>query len=345
MIRLFLAILLTLMPLAAEAVITSSAVSPTSKNVAPNVAASFPVIWTNNHTPPAAYTVTSTSITIRLSNLGGPVLGVIQRQLRQSFPAGTSVSQLRENLTIPREYIVRAQKEGEPLHITRIFTDGVQTEDASLLVNVISSAAADFSISALDLSFDDGALVRVAEPGDNITALARLSTIGNGRISAAWQVRPQGSGAFRTLRVVNAQALAGQPLELRSPPLPTERLGENMEVRLHLLDPSVGYAEPTIRLALLSESGLAPLVRVVPGEVKVLTPAANSRLDGSTEIKWERKDSAKAYRIEVLPAGGGRTPIAQQMAQAGSTGALLSALSLSKLKADSRYTVRVIAQE
>lgn len=347
MIRFLFAALLLLLPLTAQATIITASVSPTTKNVSAGVAASFPVTWSVSHSVVAQQLVQSRSITIRLGSGGGPILGTISRSLRKSFTTPTNSSNTQEILTIPREYILRAQKEGQPLHVERILTDDnfLQTEDASLLVSVVSSASADLSISALDLSFDDGALVRVVEPGDSVTALAQLSTSGNGRISAAWQVRPEGNGTFRTLRVVNTQTLAGQTLELRSPPLPTTQMGENLEVRLHLLDPTAGFDEPTIRLALLSADGLAPIVRALPGEVNVLTPAANSRIDGNTEIKWESKDSAKAYRIEVLPAGGGRTPVAQQMAQAGSTGALLSALSLSKLKADGRYTVRVIAQE
>lgn len=339
---LFLLLTVLLLPLPAHAVIITANSSPSTKNVGADAPASFPVIWSTVSAPAASYTVRSEEARVRLGNAGGPVIAVLPRRIAVNIN-GTNAT-LRENVTLSRDLIRRGQDAGG-LYYERIFTDGIQTEDAGVQISIISAATADFGISSIDLNFDDGSVVQVVEPGTSVTALARLGFTGNGRVQAAWQVRPVDGGAFRTLRVVQAQSLGGQALTLRSPQLPTSRDGEQLEVRLHLLKPEAGFVEPVITLG-ITGGGLTPLpLQRVAGEVKVLSPAVFSPLNGGTQISWEASERARAYRIEVLPAGGGRTPLAIQMARKDSTSATLSALSLSKLAPEGRYIIRVIAVE
>jgi hypothetical protein len=331
----------------ANATISSVSVNPSSRNIGANTPAIIPASWTANRAGGVgSVTVSSPSVVIRLGSVNGPILLTTSKSLSktQTIVNNNTPYIFSEAITVPRNVVYTATKAGQPLVIVRIFTDqsdaGVNT--GVMQANISGGNSADFGISQVTLTFDDGSSSCVSKAGKKRTALARINASGTGIIRGAWQVRSGGGlGSFRTLRTVQVSA-SGNTI-IQSPSLPTAAPGERMEVRLAIESPELNFPIPSISCGISGENSVMVNSDKEQQTVKVISPAPNSPINSETEIKWEAVKGAKAYRIEILADENG-TPVAAQLAKPENASAKISPLTLEKLDVNGRYIVRVVAE-
>jgi len=158
---------------------------------------------------------------------------------------------------VPVDIVVRASKEGnDRILYQRTFTDGASAT-GQISLNIVTSGAAGFGISALTLNFGEDRALVVAKRGEKLSAQAVISFTGAGVIKGRWEIagpqpdpdKPQ----WRTLASVG-QALTGvETAGLQSPRLPTDTTGSFL-LRLRIDEPRAGFDLPVIRYSVIERN-------------------------------------------------------------------------------------------
>lgn len=329
----------------AMAIFASGTASPSSVTVAANAPATKPVTWTLNRAGGAGNVTVSSQQADLLLN--GNSIYTINKTLTKTINTNlnNTIFVFSEVLTIPRSVIARVLNSGGTLVVRRTFLEESTafTRDVDVAVNLGSASSADFNVTRIDLAFSDGTNSCQVKSGRPLKAIAKIEASGSGLLRGEWQIRKGGNlGAFRTLRTVQTAITSGNNTTIESPELPLDD-SDRFDVRLVVTSPNIDFTEPMIYCLV---SGKASVLRErgdFGKEAEVISPAPHSPLTDKTIVRWKPVDGAKSYRIEIVIDEKGE-PVASQMAKKDSKQSTLSPLTLEKLRADERYSVRVIAQ-
>lgn len=326
----------------------SGTVSPSSRTVAMNAPAPLFLNWRLARNGAAgSVTVQSAEAVVRLGNSNGPIIHTISKSLSQTKTVTLNIDffTFSESIALPRSVVQRAAKAGTGLVLQRAFTDDnfTTTLTKEVAISVTNSSNADFALTRMDLSFSNGSNSCVAKPGERLTAVATVMTTGSGLLRGAWQIREGGSfSTYRTLRTVQQPVAAGSKTTIESPALPAS--GEKqIDVRLVIESPTPAFEEPTLTCGIGGNVIILKTSRDTSRDAEVLSPTPNSPLGAKTAIRWNAVKGAKAYRIEILPDTDS-APITAQVVKPDKSTATLSPLTLDKLDAKNRYTIRVVAE-
>ncbi|MDP2207027.1 MAG: hypothetical protein Q8K65_12060 [Alphaproteobacteria bacterium] len=250
-----------------------------------------------------------------------------------------------ERLNVPLDIIRQAIAARQPLYYRREFTDDgfISSTPVDVRINIGGGIAGRLTVSRMRLMLEGGQTVCSAAAGDDITAEAYIETEGSGLLRGTWEMRETlPDGNFRTLKTVQIPVTAGRNVTVKSPRLPLSGAGR-VDFRFTVTEPPPAFAAPIVTCLV---AGRHPLLQPdVPAgvPVKVLAPKSFMPLDRNTQVVWQPKEGAKAYRIEVLAEERGQ-PIAAQEMKAEDTSGKLSPLALEKLDPKRRYKIRVLAQ-
>jgi len=252
------------------------------------------------------YTVTSSSGEFVAA---GTVLGTVNAILSGGASATSlvpSTVRFTESVVVPPDVAVKANRLGAAtIAYVRQFSDGGIPVALQSNILIGGSGAAQFGITREALAFDDGAVVRVVQAGDPLSATATINYTGSGTMSALWEVAGPSSTAgqpvFRTLQPVTRGLLTGQPEVVKSVRLPTDSPGYYV-VRLRITDPLPGFDPPALSYYVgdarsTARGGFTIMTLMGPGEGAVF--------DRDTRFAWQPVDGANAYKIELFasPAG------------------------------------------
>ncbi len=244
---------LTLLPALVSAAVTGVSASPASENVAIARSTSIPVNWSVTTNSAGSVTLTSSQGVFR--TIGGTVLGTVSQPLSRTV-SGPTTATIQEAVLVPADIVVRASREGnDRILYQRSFTDGVPAT-GQISLNIVTSGAASFGISALTLNFGEDRALYIAKRGEELVAQSEISFTGTGLLKGAWEIAgPQpnpNKPAWRTLATVNIALTGVESAALKSPPLPTDVSGVFL-VRLRLDSPPMGTALPVIRYSVLDK--------------------------------------------------------------------------------------------
>jgi len=214
--------------------------------------------------------------------------------LRRTVAAGTTVVHITERLRIDRTSARYILESGGGL-FRRTFSDGLTTPViGEVTLEARSTGEGGLSLQNVDVHFDDASLYRVVGAGAALTAVAKVTTTGRGRIEAVWQIQGPSGGGFRTLRRVTASAAGPRVISLESPPLPTDQPGQ-YRLRLALGGDGTGTDDPTITYVVGAGGAVTALA--------LQAPAADAVLSAATRFEWTSVKGAVRYRVEFLAQG------------------------------------------
>lgn len=288
---------------AAQAQIDVTAV-PNSFRVSGVAPTNIVVTWRVVRTATIPATVTSPRAVL---TVGGATVATLGTPLSRAVGIGpVTTSTFTESLLIPHQAVYRAVKSGVPLILSRTFDDGPggelpDTGTATLIPTGPGSEP--FSVSRLDLKFDDQTRVKVTPKGSRLRAIAELNTTGQGVIQAAWEVAlsptTRGAAVFQPLAQVRQPVAGRRRVVITSPPLPTRFEGTSI-VRLRITDPAPAFDEPEIQFFVTPESPLPEDVQ--PRLMLITSPAAGTPLTLTTRFAWRAVPGAHLYKVEVFDA-------------------------------------------
>lgn len=249
-----LAGLLSLLPVLVDAAVTGVSASPASENVAIARSTSIPVNWSVTTNSAGSVTLSSSQGVFRTT--GGTVLGTVSHPMSRTV-SGPTTATIQEAVLVPADIVVRASKEGnDRILYQRTFTDGVPAT-GQISLNIVTSGAASFGISALTLNFGEDRALYVAKRGEELVAHSEINFTGTGILKGAWEIAgPQpnpNKPHWRTLATVNMALTGVDSATLKSPALPTDVTGIFL-VRLRLDSPSMGAALPVIRYSVIDKN-------------------------------------------------------------------------------------------
>lgn len=244
---------LLLLPVLVDAAVTGVSATPASENVAIGRSTSIPVNWSVTTNTAGSVTLSSSQGIFRTT--GGTVLGTVSQPLSRTV-SGPTTATIQEAVLVPADIVVRASKEGnDRILYQRTFTDGVSAT-GQISLNIVTSGAASFGISALTLNFGEDRALYVAKRGEQLVAHTEISFTGTGLFKGAWEITgPQPNPdkpVWRTLATVSAALTGVDSATLKSPPLPTDVSGVFL-VRLRLDSPPMGAALPVIRYSVIEK--------------------------------------------------------------------------------------------
>lgn len=285
----------------------------------------------------------STQVVFRADN--GTVLGSQARTFsRHVTSAGTFV--FTESLRLPASMAYQAYRLGsQGIVIERTFTGGA-TVTGALLLPLSNSPGSGVQVSRIDLVLSNQTRASLVPQGDELHALARISLQGNGWLDVRWEIADaaglQGEPLYRPLRSWRQYVGGALPLELQSPPLPTQRLGRYL-VRLSVHEPLASPQPTPLLYQVMGAPSGADLVLQQPADGTLLGP--------DTPFRWSPVAGASAYLLELLPEFPDpmdRTPdtparSGAALVPADSTELQLSALVRHGLQSGQRYRWRVLA--
>lgn len=349
--------------LSAQAVVGVSTL-PASTNVSLGSPASVTVTWTL--TPNDGLEARSASGSF-LATPTGSTLGTVAQRLAKTVSAIGVTTTITEVVLVPADVIYRAHKLGlSSLVYLRYFEDDGVLPGASayVILNIVSPAAAGFSVSRLALAFDNGAPVRVLGMKESLQAVAEIGFSGSGLVQGVWEIAgpssTSGQPVYRTLNPVRQYLTGGSQQTLRSPNLPTDSSGFYL-VRFRLTDPVPGFEQPVLRY-FVSSGKPGEVLPVVP--IGLVLPAHQSLLAPDDVFAWEPIRGARAYQLEVytaapqagdsLPDLGGEAttkapalphtpPVTGMLVPGSQTKTTLSASARTHLPPGGRYLWRVLA--
>ena len=347
------------------AAITSITVSPGSVNAPLGGSISVAVTW-------SVTTNTGTFVSSpdgTFSTSGGVVLGTVSNPLFKSVSVlpgfGATVS-FTEVVLIPTDVIYRAYKMGLGSFLySRSFTDSTGAPSTqSVTINITSSAVTGFSLTGMSLSFDNGAVVRLLNRKEKLSAQADINFTGNGLLQGVWEVADPASTAgqpvFRPLTSVRQYLVGSDKQTLRSPILPTDLSGLYL-VRLRRTDPVPGFDQPVLRY-FVSSGKPGEVLPIMP--IGLVTPPHQTLLAPDTVFAWEAVRGARAYQVELYaraltsadklpslgddtgtapPALPGTPPVAGMLVAGTQTQTALSVTARSHLQPGRIYLWRVLA--
>lgn len=238
---------------AVVAAVTSVTVTPAAERVAPAHSTSIALSWSVATNTTGAVTVSSAFGQFRTP--AGTTLGTIAQTLAK--PAtGPATLTFAETIAVPTGVIERVRREGYDHFVyRRSFTDGAAAGGEVKLYLATAKSTA-FDVARMKLDLGDGAAARVVVRGETVRAHAALSYTGAGVLRANWEIAgphpDPDKPIWRVLREVMQPVAADNALEIASPVLPTEAGGVYL-VRLHVLEPRVGFGLPVVRYTVRQE--------------------------------------------------------------------------------------------
>lgn len=301
-----LALLFLVAPAEAQTTITVTA-NPAKFQVSATAPTTVSVVWQITRvSPPVPGTSSSPNAQIIV---GGTPVATVGAPLSRTFPgvSFTEVAFLSETVVIPQSAVFRAVKSGAPIVLARTFndTEGVSDTGAATLAPTGPGSEA-FSVSRLDLRFEDQSRVKVLPKNVRLRAIAELSTTGRGLVEAEWQIAPAvttpGTPVFQTLALVRQPVAFGGRLVITSPPLPTRFEGTNL-VRLRITDPRTRFDAPELTYYVTPESPQAD--QQSPRLLLTTAPAPGTPLTLTTRFAWQAVPGAQVYKLQVFPAPPG----------------------------------------
>ena len=208
-----------------RAAVTTVSSTPAARSVPLARASSVSLVWNVTRSTvggTGGTTVSSLSGTFRAGSVTGVVLGTVTRSLSQSRPlTPLTVFSFRESLLVPAEVVFRAHELGaERLFYVRTFDDGTGAATGAIELTVTGGAAGSYGVERLALTFEDGSVIDVVEPGTSLRAVARITFSGSGLLRAVWEVADPaslpGEPVFRPLVTVRRYVTARSSPVLRA---------------------------------------------------------------------------------------------------------------------------------
>jgi hypothetical protein len=244
---------LSLLPTVAGAAVTGVSATPASENVAVSRSTSIPVNWSVTTNSAGSVTLSSAQGVFRTS--GGTLLGTVSQPLARVV-SGPTTATIQEAVLVPADIVVRAVKEGQDrILYQRTFTDGASAT-GQISLNIVTSGAASFGISALSLNFGEDRALHVAKRGEEFSARAEIGFTGTGVLKGAWEVAgPQPNPdkpLWRKLATVNLALTGVESATLTSPRLPSDVTGSFL-VRLRIDEPALGTTPPVVRYSVIDK--------------------------------------------------------------------------------------------
>ncbi len=227
---------------------------------------------------------------------GDQELGVIATPI--TIPLNGMTAMATESLVIPVAVTRRAEEAGySRMTYQRLFSDGSLTLRTSVEIFLATGATADFRITRLQLSFDNGraeTTVRRNQPGLKLMADIRFS--GSGLLQGYWEVDG------RILAQVNQHLVFGTSVTLstpQAPALPTFVEGSH-RVRLVITNPAIDFTLPEAIYFVTSEESMAGILPLRLLEPQHLAQVAYAPIDFS----WEGATRVVRYLIEISEREG-----------------------------------------
>lgn len=192
---------------------------------------------------------------VRATTASGRVLATLPRPLRFAAAGGTT-----EHLTLPAAFVQSLLDRGETevllardLEIRVPGASGDEAQPRVLRRSVRlpwAGLGEDAAIARLALFFEGGEVFRRVPRGAPLTAIAEVTTSGQGPIRGIWEVADPASAlgrpVFRPLRVVAKPASLDGTTRFVLPDLPTDQPGPHV-LRLRLASPRLLGEEPVLR--------------------------------------------------------------------------------------------------
>jgi hypothetical protein len=250
-----------------------------------------------------------------------------------------------ETILIPRAIIQQQLNLGVPGFIlSREFKDsGSGVPNPVVSIRFTGSLGGAFSLSRLELQFDDSSKVRVVEQGTEIHAEAIVDFAGSGLLEAVWEVADPastlGSAIFRQVRIIRVPLTGGRRTVVRSPPLPTVRAGLHI-VRLRVTNSRFAAPDPQLSYSVvISLDPDAALPSIVP-----LSPLANAALLRDTLFAWPPVPGSVAYILEIHSIDDPRATPTDSNAIVADKAAITPVAGVVDLPTDSRAVAGMIVR-
>jgi hypothetical protein len=371
--KFFLAALLVLSPLLAEAALRAAKVQPAQRQLLSSQENSFAVSWQLVATSGYSDGAISTSAQV-INPATGATLLTIGGTLSQG---GGGPFLFSEFVRIPAANVQAWQNSGiRRLLLVRTFSDlsgGGQLRAQQVLILASSGLRAprenrsgELLVQRLSLSFSDNQRVKVVPADTDLLAKVLLAYSGNGLLEGRWQVAEPGSTegkpVYRTLTLVRSYLRDAQQSSINSPPLPTDKAGK-YRVRFCVTNrelipadalvvdagcPLDGLTVETVYEVLgTGELRRGPLIEAGPREGAV---------DAASQFHWQPVAGAVVYQLQLFAADGprgddgavlGESPsfVAGMLLPASVNRSALSPLLRSKLQPGQYYLWRVTAHD
>lgn len=264
---------------------------------------SMTVTWlvTSNPPPGPNYTVSSSSGQFTAPGFTYPINTTISGVHSGPVGAGPVTVIITEVVSIPQDLTVLATRAGSSsLSYSRTFSDSLSTGAIAANVQIGGSGSAQFGISRMALTFDDGAIVRIVPLKSRLSASADVSYNGSGMFSGYWEVADPGSTSgtpiFWQLQSVS-QGLGGTGrVTMTSQDLPTDIPGLHM-VRLRTTDPLPSFDPPILSYYVGDPKPGSPFAFM---PMTVMYPPSKAYVDAATQFSWQPVNGARAYKIEIF---------------------------------------------
>ena len=235
------------------AAVTGVSATPASENVAIARSTSIPVNWSVTTNTAGSITLSSSSGCVPYHRWHGAGNG---SPTASRVVNGPTTATIQEAVLVPADIVVRASKEGnDRILYQRTFTDGVSST-GQISLNIVTSGAASFGISALTLNFGEDRALYIAKRGEELVAQGEISFTGTGLLKGAWEIAgPQpnpNKPAWRTLATVN---LGTHWRGKRRPekPAPAHGCARRLSRASAPRHPSMGAALPVIRYSVIDK--------------------------------------------------------------------------------------------
>lgn len=290
-------------------------------------------------TTPGKYIVSSSSgvLTIGGMAVATPPGGPISRTVTHNG-GGSQIFTFRDRIRISRTH-AKQIGDGAAAEYSRTFTDMSAYPNTGDVPVEPRSGGGAISIRDISINFDDDTQFRSVAQNASITARAVVSTAGEGRIDASWEVAGPDGGQFRPIARVR-QVLAGSRRTVfESPPLPTDRAG-NYIVRFATQQNFSGTAEiDEIRYVVTPGGAAVPL--------SLISPRAGESASAGKPFRWSQVGGAASYRLEFLEGGAGGIENGTRIAAVDlrATEARLKPFTLARLRDRTPVFWRVLAYD
>jgi hypothetical protein len=360
-----LALLVLLAPAGARALVLSATTTTPGTNVAMTQTSSFSVIWRVETDDSQMFWSERGQFLLPTVDL--TLAGTVDRRLTRSLSAmGVVTTQVREVVVVPASILARAQREGfsHVLYYREFVDADGQMASATFRLELVGASGAGFGVTRIEVSFDDGTLVRLVDTGSNLRARAEVQSNGSGFLRGVWEIADAastlGRPIYRPLQSVSHALSGASERTFTSPVLPTDNEGLHV-IRFRVLEPDTAFAIPALRYYVGTLPGQKP--PAMPVGVIVESPSHLASLDDDTRFRWRPIEGAVVYQLEIyaqpsepLPppsepqwerlveaAALGRPPIGGVVVPASRTEAGLEKLTRERLTSGHTYLWRVIA--
>jgi hypothetical protein len=323
---------------AAIADVVSVNASPDPVRINTSGTALVSVRWdvTINSLPAGKVTITSTQGDLVVGGFAVPSPGgVLSRKVTYNG-SGPQTYTFRDRIRISRTH-AKQIGDGATAEYSRSFIDSSIYPGGDDVQIVPRSGGGVISLRDISIEFDDDTQFRSVAQNASITARAVVSTAGEGRIDASWEVAGPDGVQFRPIARVR-QVLAGSRRTVfESPALPTDRAG-NYIVRFATQQNFSGTAEiDEIRYVVTPGGAAVPLSLIVP--------RAGESASAGTPFRWSQVSGAASYRLEFREGGAGGVGNGTRIAAVDlrATEARLKPFTLARIGARTPVFWRVLA--